>query len=124
MKDSHKTALSNMINQIVKSENEELILEMQRKQDRITVLNDDIKTLKKQVSGLENVWYSFAKYKAYYYTQFSTCPECNWLGWYDCWELSQSCDLCNSEWEVPMEKASKMIILQIENQIKSIVEPF
>lgn len=119
MKDQNKQLLAKVINDVVTSESQELVKEKEALQTKLIDEQKKSKELGNKVTELERLSRSFAKYKAFYYTHFSICPECDWEWWFEHEFWGEECDMCNGQWEMKNEELQKYFKEQIDKEMQS-----
>ncbi len=118
MKDSNKLKLSQVVQEVLLSEQEALAQEIVQLKEKLVNRDTKIRELEKVNSSLQSVKWEYARYKWFYYTHFSICPQCEWAGG---WEDGQwgwwECDICHWQWELDIKTIQDIFAKQIENEI-------
>lgn len=117
MKESNKTRLAQVVNEVLLSEQEALAQEIQELKNKIVIKDQKIKDFEKYKAKIDSIEYTYARYKWFYYSHFWICPQCDWHGWFEDWHgWWEQCDICNGNWELKIEEIQKYFSNQIKNE--------
>lgn len=119
MKEQNKQILAKVINDVVASESQGLVKDKEELLTKLAEAQKKIQELQKKVSELERLWRSYAKYKAFFYSHFSICPNCNWEWWFDGEFWGEECNMCSGQWEMKNEELQKYFKEQIDREMQS-----
>lgn len=117
MKESNKTKLAQVVQEVLLSEQEALTQEIKELKDKIIIKDKNIKDLKDEVSKFQSIEYTYSKYKWFYYSHFWICPQCDWHGWFEDWHgWWEQCDMCIGNWEVKIDEIQNYFSNLIKNE--------